>query len=239
MSKEKLIIALDVPSVREAEAIISDIGDMVGAFKIGLQLFTAAGPSFVKKVAGRGHKIFLDLKFYDIPHTVAMAGIEAARLGVWMFNIHSLGGSEMIKRTVGDVEAACKRGNLIRPLIIGVTVLTSADRNTLEEVGINSKIEDEVLNLALLAAKCGLDGVVASPLECRALRKAGLGSSFLTVTPGIRPHAATNDDQKRVTTPAAAINAGASYLVIGRPITQAANRREAVDNVLKEIKKGC
>ena len=235
MSKEKLIVALDVRTADEARAIVSELGGAVGAFKIGLQLFTAAGPAFVREIVDLGHRVFLDLKFHDIPNTVANAGVEAARLGVWMFNVHALGGGEMMSRTVREVDAACERENLTRPLVIGVTVLTSSDRSTLHEAGIERELDDEVLNLAGLAAKYNLDGVVASSLECAAIRSAGLGENFVVVTPGIRPIDATNDDQKRVTTPADALSAGADYLVIGRPIVQAADRRGAAEKILRSI----
>ena len=235
MSKEKLIIALDVPAAAEAGEIVSELGDIVGAFKIGLQLFTAAGPAFVEEIVEMGHRVFLDLKFHDIPNTVASAGVEAARLGVWMFNVHASGGGEMMGRTVEEVDTVCNRENLRRPLVIGVTVLTSSDRTTLSETGIEAEPGEQVLNLTKLAAKYGLDGVVASPLECKSIRAAGLGKEFLIVTPGIRPINATNDDQKRITTAAAALNVGADYLVIGRPVVRAEDRRAAVHEILQSF----
>ena len=257
-NREKIIVALDVPTAAEAREIISELREEVGAFKIGLQLFTAAGASFVREVVeGRreqqqrqpGVKLFLDVKFHDIPNTVAKAAVEVARLGVWMFNLHALGGGEMLRRTVGEVGEVCERENLARPKIIGVTVLTSADEETLGEVGIEAKVETEVLRLTRLAAKCGLDGVVASPRETRSIRE-DLGiDDFLIVTPGVRPtvaaaaatktttavFAGTNDDQKRVMTSGEAIRAGADYLVIGRPILQAESRIEAVRKILGEM----
>jgi len=235
MSKEKLIIALDVPTAAEAGEIVSELGDIVGAFKIGLQLFTGAGPAFVEEIVEMGHRVFLDLKFHDIPNTVASAGVEAARLGVWMFNVHASGGGEMMGRTVEEVDTVCNRENLRRPLVIGVTVLTSSDRTTLSETGIEAEPGEQVLNLTKLAAKYGLDGVVASPLECKSIRAAGLGKEFLIVTPGIRPINATNDDQKRITTPAAALHVGADYLVIGRPVVRAEDRRAAVHEILQSF----
>jgi len=235
MSKEKLIIALDVPTAAEAGEIVSELGDIVGAFKIGLQLFTGAGPAFVEEIVEMGHRVFLDLKFHDIPNTVASAGVEAARLGVWMFNVHASGGGEMMGRTVEEVDTVCNRENLRRPLVIGVTVLTSSDRTTLSETGIEAEPGEQVLNLTKLAAKYGLDGVVASPLECKSIRAAGLGKEFLIVTPGIRPINATNDDQKRITTAAAALNVGADYLVIGRPVVRAEDRRAAVHEILQSF----
>jgi len=235
MLKEKLIIALDVPGAPEAREIVAELGDAVGAFKVGMQLFTAAGPAFVKEIAGLGHRVFLDLKFHDIPNTVAMAGVEAARLGVWMFNVHTLGGGEMMERTAEKVDEVCNKENLKRPMVIGVTVLTSSDQNTMTEVGVAADIADEVLNLAKLASKYGLDGVVASPLESTAIRREVPNNKFVIVTPGIRAIAATNDDQKRVTTPAKAIEAGADYLVVGRPVTQAGDRRAAVEAILQDV----
>ena len=236
MSKEKIIVALDVTTAAEAHEIIAELGGEIGAFKIGLQLFTVAGASFVREVVASGIKIFLDVKFYDIPNTVAKASIEAARLGVWMFNIHALGGSEMMRMTVENVREFCDKESLPLPKIIGVTVLTSANQETLSEIGIETEINGQVMNLAKLSAKCGLDGVVASPREVGLIRRNIEKKDFLIVTPGIRPTFATNDDQKRVMTPAEAIENGADYLVIGRPITQAENKISAVRKVLEEIK---
>ncbi len=256
MNKEKIIVALDVPTAAEARSVIAELGGEVGAFKIGLQLFTAAGASFVREAVGAGAKIFLDVKFHDIPNTVAKASIEAARLGVWIFNVHAVGGSEMMRRTVGDVREMCEREKLTQPKIIGVTVLTSANQKTLEEVGIETETGGQVLKLAQLTAKCGLDGVVASPLEVEMIRANVERKDFLIVTPGIRsqePRAEsresetkdqsskiedripeTSDDQKRVMSAKEAIDAGADYLVIGRPILQAADRIAAVRKILEE-----
>jgi len=236
VSKEKIIVALDVATAAEAREIVAELGGEIGAFKIGLQLFTVAGASFVREVVASGIKIFLDVKFYDIPNTVAKASIEAARLGVWMFNIHALGGSEMMRMTVENVREFCDKESLPLPKIIGVTVLTSANQETLSEIGIETEINGQVMNLAKLSAKCGLDGVVASPREVGLIRRNIEKKDFLIVTPGIRPTFATNDDQKRVMTPAEAIENGADYLVIGRPITQAENKISAVRKVLEEIK---
>jgi len=235
LSKEKIIVALDVNTVEEVREIIEEIGGEVGAFKIGLQLFTAAGASFVRENVEKGIKLFLDLKFHDIPNTVSKAAIEAARLGVWMFDVHALGGSEMMRQTAEKVREFCEKENIVRPKIIGVTILTSSNQETLREIGIENEIDSEVVNLAQLTAKCGLDGVVASPLEIERIRENVEKENFLIVTPGIRPNFATNDDQKRVMTPSAAIKAGADYLVIGRPITQAKDRLSAVKKILEEI----
>lgn len=233
--KDKLIVALDVETTIEAKNIIRELSGAVWAFKIGLQLFVSGGPAFVKEVVDSGERVFLDLKFHDIPNTVARACVEAARLGVWMFNVHALGGSEMMRRSVNDVAEVCTRENLERPKIIAVTVLTSSDASTLRETGIDREVNDEVLSLAALAAKCGMDGVVASPLETGIIRQNIAHKNFLIVTPGIRPDFATNDDQKRVMTPKEAVAAGSSYLVIGRPIIQAANRLSAIKQILEEL----
>jgi len=235
VNKDKIIVALDVETAKEAQKHIEDLRDYVGAFKIGLQLFTAAGASFVREVVENNTKIFLDVKFHDIPNTVAKASVEVARLGVWMFNIHALGGSEMMRRAVVNVREVCERENLNQPKIIGVTVLTSSDQATLSETGIEREINSQVLNLAHLTAKCGLDGVVASAQEVRVIRENIESEDFLIVTPGIRPNFATNEDQKRVTTPKDAISAGANYLVIGRPILQAENKITAVKKILEEL----
>jgi orotidine-5'-phosphate decarboxylase len=238
VSKEKIIVALDVETAAEAREIIAELRDEVGAFKIGLQLFTATGTSFVRETVASEIKIFLDVKFHDIPNTVAKAAVEVARLGVWMFNIHAAGGSEMMRKTVENVREVCGKENLKQPKIIGVTVLTSSNQETLREAGIEKEIKSQVLNLAQLTAKCGLDGVVASADEARAIRAAVTQKDFLIVTPGIRPVFATNDDQKRVTTTKDALLAGSDYLVIGRPILQAENKMHAVREIIKEIAGG-
>lgn len=236
--KNKIIVALDVETAAEAGNVIDEIGAEVGAFKIGLQLFTRAGASFVRETAEKGVKVFLDLKFHDIPNTVARASVEVARLGVWMFNVHAAGGSEMMRQTSEAVGEFCERENLRQPKIIAVTVLTSSDQETLREIGVENRLDAQVVNLARLAAKCGLDGVVASaretPLVRRTIEKNGK-RDFTIVTPGIRPSFATVDDQKRVMTPKEAVAAGADYLVVGRPILRAKNRLEAVKKVLGEI----
>jgi orotidine-5'-phosphate decarboxylase len=229
---DRIIAALDVETEVEAREIVSELKGRVGAFKIGSQLFTAAGPGFVRELTGAGIKIFLDLKFHDIPNTVAAAAVEAARLGVWMFNIHTIGGSEMMKRVVKDMGEVCERGSIARPLIIGVTVLTSADSETLVEVGIDGNVEAFVARLARLADECGLDGVVASAREVPLVRHAVSRPGFLTVTPGIRGAFATDDDQKRVTTFGQAMAHGSDYVVIGRPIVQAKDRAAAVEQIV-------
>jgi orotidine-5'-phosphate decarboxylase len=233
--KERIIVALDVDSADAARELVAELGGSVGAFKIGLQLYTAAGPDLVREISEAGHRVFLDLKFHDIPNTVANAAIEAARLGVWMLNVHALGGSEMMRRTIDTVVAVSIRERLNRPKIIAVTILTSSDANGLREVGIEREASEEVLSLAMLTAKCGLDGVVASALEARPIKHAVGSGQFLVVTPGIRKTSETNDDQKRVMTPAEAVSNGSDFLVIGRPITKAADKIAMVESIVNEI----
>jgi orotidine-5'-phosphate decarboxylase len=237
-AREKIIIALDVDSADAASSLVRELAPHVGAFKVGLQLFTAEGPRFVEELVDSGAKIFLDLKFHDIPNTVAKASIEAARLGVWMFNVHAGGGSEMMRTAVQETGDACEREGITRPRMIAVTVLTSSGESTLRETGITMDAEAQVLRLAGLTAECGLDGVVASPREINAIRTGIEREDFLIVTPGIRPVLATNDDQTRVMTPAEALRQGASYIVIGRPVTAAGDRIEAVENIIREISGG-
>ena len=236
-AEERLIVALDVETADAARAVVRELDGLVSAFKIGLQLFSSAGPGFVREVAESGKRVFLDLKYHDIPNTVAKAGVEAARCGVWMFNVHAAGGSEMMKRTVAEVAEFCGSSNRQPPLIIGVTVLTSSASEILRETGVVEDVVDQVTRLAALAQAFGLDGVVASANEIAAIRTATTGKNFLIVTPGIRPENATNDDQKRVMTPGSAISAGADHLVVGRPIVMAADRRKAAEHVLDEIKR--
>ena len=233
--KEKIIVALDVPTADEARKHIAELRGEVGAFKIGLQLFTSAGTDFVREVVDDDIKLFLDLKFHDIPVTAAKASIEAARLGVWMFNIHASGGSEMIRRTVDSVREVCESEGLNKPKIIGVTVLTSSDQDSMKELGIERNVEDHVLNLAEMSSTNGLDGVVASPNETGLIRENVDKESFLIVTPGVRLDQVKNDDQKRVMTPADAIANGSDYLVIGRPILQAKDKLEAIHRIISDI----
>lgn len=235
-NKDKIIVALDVATASEAREIIAELRGEVGAFKIGLQLFTAAGASFVREAVEAGNKVFLDAKFHDIPNTVAKAAVEVARLGVWMLNVHASGGVEMMRRTVESVGEFCDKESLEKPLIIAVTVLTSSNRETLREIGIETTTETQVLHLTRLAAKCGLNGVVASPLEAQTVRSNIEDKDFTIVTPGIRSgNPATFDDQKRVMTAKGALEAGADYLVIGRPITRAENKTSAVRHILETM----
>lgn len=233
-SAKRVIVALDVDSAEEARSIAAELKGNAAAFKVGLQLFSAAGPDLVRELAGES-RIFLDLKFHDIPTTVAKAGIEAARLGVWMFNVHASGGREMMHRTIQEVGSVCDSEGISRPLVIGVTVLTSSNDESLREIGVETSAEDQVVRLARLTAESGLDGVVASPLETAAVRKAVGRDDFLVVTPGVRPISATNDDQKRVMTPGRSAAEGSNYLVVGRPIVQASDRLQALMDIQKEI----
>lgn len=230
--RERLIIALDVSTAAEARLLVRELTGAVGAFKIGLQLFTACGPDLVREIVSSDTKVFLDLKFHDIPNTVAGAAAEAARLGVWMFNVHASGGSAMMKRAADSVDKVCSIEQIPRPKVIGVTVLTSSNAETLRETGVESDVAKRVTSLAQLAAESGLDGVVASPQETGLIRNTIKREEFLIVTPGIRPILGTNDDQKRVMTLAAAIAAGSDYLVVGRPVTQAPDKLAAIEAMI-------
>jgi orotidine-5'-phosphate decarboxylase len=226
----RIIVALDVSNTDQAMGIVNELAGSVGAFKIGLELFTTAGPSFVERLTSEGHRIFLDLKFFDIPTTVAKAATAVAKLGVWMFNVHAMGGREMLQRTREAVDAV----GGARPLVLGVTVLTSSDGSSLEGAGLGANVDDMVMRLAALSAECGLDGVVSSAQNSAGIRSVH-GEHLTIVTPGIRPAFATIGDQKRVMTPAEALAAGSDYLVIGRPITDAADRQSAVERIVSEL----
>ena len=234
-AKEKLIVALDVDSAGRALNLFDQLRDVVGMFKIGSQLFTAAGPEIVRQIVARGGRVFLDLKFHDIPNTVAAAGIEATRLGVSIFNVHAAGGAEMMKRTAEAVVEIARREALAKPKVIAVTVLTSLDQKSLEQIGINDDPHSMVARLARSAADCGLDGVVASPQEIRLIRQTISTPEFLIVTPGIRSSNDVGDDQRRTLTSAEAIKAGADYLVVGRPILNAKDPVDAAGRVVAEI----
>ncbi len=243
-AKDKLIVALDVALPEQARKLVAELRDLVGMFKIGSQLFTSAGPALVKEIVGSGARVFLDLKFHDIPNTVAAAAQAVTQLGVSMFNVHASGGVEMMRRAIGSTSETAQREGLVRPRLIAVTALTSVDRTTLSQIGIASSPEEWVLRLARLAEHSGLDGVVASPQEAQSIRSlatqreaSAAKPEFLIVTPGVRPAGANPDDQKRIATPAAALLAGADYLVIGRPITGAKNPAEATNTILAEMKK--
>lgn len=234
-AKEKIIIALDVSTAREALDLFSRLRDVVGAFKIGSQLFTSEGHYVVREILKFGGRIFLDLKYHDIPNTVASAAIEATRMGVFMFNVHASGGSEMMKRTVDAVNETATKEDLPKPKVIAVTVLTSSTKETLNEIGIDSELLPQVVRLACLANECGVDGVVASPHEVVAVREAVEKKDFLLVTPGVRPAGVDANDQKRVMTPSEAVRAGSDYLVIGRAITKAGDPIAAAKKIVEEM----
>ncbi len=233
-ARKRLIFALDVDSFEKAQEWVELLHQQVGLFKVGKQLFTRCGPRVVEMIRERGADVFLDLKYHDIPNTVAKAGVEACRLGVGMFNVHALGGLEMMQKTVEEVDAWCQQHNQPRPIMLAVTILTSSTEETLRGVGIDRPVAEMVPRLAELTKLAGFDGVVASPKEV-ALIRAACGDDFAIVTPGVRPSFAAMDDQKRVTTPAEAIAAGASHLVVGRPISAAADPAAAARLILEEI----
>lgn len=233
-ARDRLIVALDVAGASEARRLVDQLEEYAGAFKVGLQLFAAAGPEFVRELVKAGRRVFLDLKFHDIPNTVGKAGVEAVRLGVWMFNVHAAGGNEMMRQVVSEVDEACDRERLGRPKIIAVTVLTSSTDTALREIGIERTAAEQVANLARLAKSAGMDGVVASPVEIDEVRRSA-GTEFLIVTPGVRPMSAAKDDQKRVMTPGDALRAGADHIVVGRPITSASDPRAAARAMIEEM----
>lgn len=234
-AKDKLIVALDVDSAERALELVDLLRDSVGMFKVGMQLFTAVGPDVVRCIIAKGGRIFLDLKFHDIPNTVSLAAVEATRLGVSLFNIHAVGGIEMMKRTANAVAEAASREGLAKPNVLAVTLLTSLDTNSLAQVGINAESSSLVSTLARLAADCGLDGVVASAQEIEMIRKDVSRPDFLIVTPGIRSADNVSDDQRRTMTAADAIRAGADYLVVGRPILVDADPARAAERFVAEI----
>lgn len=228
--RSRLIVALDVSSSAEAQRIVHQVGDSAQIFKVGKQLFTAEGPQLVRDLVASGRKVFLDLKFHDIPNTVSGAVQEAAKLGVSMLTVHASGGSKMLKAA-----AETSASSASRPLILGVTVLTSLSDADLAELSVAVDVKTQVLRLAKLAVKAGCGGVVASAQEARQLRDE-LGTGFAIVTPGVRPAGASVGDQARVVTPADAIAAGASHIVVGRPITEAADPGRAAREIVQELR---
>lgn len=233
--KEKLIIALDVSDAKQALSIVDMLGDYAGVFKVGFELFVSAGPKVVEDIHNKGKKVFLDLKFHDIPNTVTKAAFAASGLGVYMFNVHASGGLDMMKRCRDSVAELCLKENIQRPKIIGVTVLTSLDNVILKnELSVSHGIKTHVKHLALLAQKAGLDGVVASPHEISMIKQ-HCGKDFLVVTPGIRPSWVPPDDQKRTATPKDALKNGADYIVMGRGILKQEDPIKALELISLEI----
>jgi orotidine-5'-phosphate decarboxylase len=238
-ASEKIILALDISEYDYALDLVDRFGEYVGIFKIGLELFTACGPKIVDEISGRrGRKVFLDLKFHDIPNTVSKAAIASARLGVYMFNVHASGGLEMMRRCRENVNEVCLKEGIERPIILGVSVLTSLTEDALRnELGIRHTLRTQVKHLSALALSAGLDGVVASGREVGVIRK-HCGDQFLIVTPGIRPSWTPPDDQKRTMTPKEAIRAGADYLVVGRAVMQQPDPLKALELVSIEMISG-
>ncbi len=234
-AKERLVLALDVDDFKKAEELVEKLCDYVGVFKVGSQLFTAEGAKIVNMINERGGKVFLDLKFHDIPNTVARAAEVATKLGVYIFDIHTSGGYEMMRAATEASQKISLALGSEKPLILGVTLLTSINQEILEkDLGIKRKLEEQVVHLAKLAKAAGLDGVVASSREIKGIRKV-CGEDFIILTPGIRPAGKSSDDQKRIMTPREAIKLGADFLVIGRPIRDASNPVKAAKEILKEM----
>jgi orotidine-5'-phosphate decarboxylase len=229
LAKDRLIVALDVPNAAQARQIVQTLGESVNIYKVGKQLFTAEGPQLVRDLVASGRKVFLDLKFHDIPNTVAEAVRSAAGLGVTMLNVHASGGSKMMRAAT---EAAAQSAT--KPLVLAVTVLTSLSDADMQEIGVSGSVRTQVLRLAALARNAGCGGIIASAQEAGALRRE-LGEGFAIVVLGIRPAGADIGDQARVMTPREAINAGATYLGVGRPIYQAADPAKAARQILEEM----
>jgi orotidine-5'-phosphate decarboxylase len=229
--KDNIIIALDVSSAEKALRLVADLRDLVGMFKVGGQLFTACGPQIVREIVGAGGKVFLDLKFHDIPNTVAHAAIEAAKLGVSMMTVHASGGRAMMQSVSKELH---DKFGIKRPTVVAITILTSFDTRALFEIGVEIPVEEQVQRLALLAEQCGMDGVVCSPQEIHVVRNL-LGATFKIVTPGIRMPDQSLNDQQRIATPQHAISAGADYIVVGRAITDDPDPRGAVQRLVQGI----
>jgi len=232
--KEKLIVALDFDNENSAIRMVDRLSGEVRFFKVGFELFSSCGPSIVKRIKDRGCDVFLDLKYHDIPNTVAKAAASITKLGVYMFNVHASGGYDMMARTREAVTAEAARLKIDRPKILAVTVLTSMDEKALKKIGVDDNINSQVIRLAKLAKEAGLDGVVASPKETAAIRES-IDKSFLIITPGVRPAWSPADDQKRIATPMEAVKSGANFVVIGRPITTAKDPAMAARDIFKEM----
>ena len=234
MNSEKLIVALGYAYESEARELVSQLGDTVSYYKVGLELFLNTRGSIIDYLKHKDKKVFLDLKFHDIPNTVAQAAAWAASFGVDMFTLHASGGAEMMRTSVENVSDICSRMNIKMPQMVGVTILTSFDEAGIARVGYKDSIGDTVLNLAKLCQESNMRGVVCSPHEVAQIKQV-CGSNFLTVCPGIRPVWAAKGDQKRITTPSDAIKIGVDYMVVGRPITKAKDPQEAAFKIVEEI----
>lgn len=232
--KDKLIVALDYATAQDAMALVNQLGDAVSYYKVGLELFLNSRGSVIDQLKSQGKKVFLDLKFHDIPNTVAQATAWAASLGVDMFTLHASGGEEMMRVSVEKVQEVCAKQNLKMPNMVGVTILTSFDETGIAKVGYRNGIAETALNLAKLCQEANMSGVVCSPHEAKQIKEA-CGKDFMTVCPGIRPAWAAAGDQKRITTPADAIRIGVDHMVVGRPITKAENPQEAAFKIIEEI----
>ncbi|MFH1790426.1 MAG: orotidine-5'-phosphate decarboxylase [Candidatus Omnitrophota bacterium] len=231
----KLIVALDVESYVQAVRLVKKLSPYVKVFKVGSILFTKCGPKIIHYIHKRGAKVFLDLKYNDIPNTVSKAAVEATKMGVYMLNVHALSGTEAMRLTAETVSREARKLNMFKPILVAVTVLTSLHDEDLRQIGLADNVENAVTRLAKLAKENGFDGVVASPREIKAIRQ-NLGDNFVVVTPGIRPLWAQDmNDQKRTMTPKEAIANGADFIVIGRPILEAKKPIDAVKDILEEI----
>ncbi|NQT06421.1 MAG: orotidine-5'-phosphate decarboxylase [Candidatus Omnitrophica bacterium] len=232
--KDRIIVALDVNDVEICRNLLDKLYPTIKTFKIGSQLFTTAGQEVLNIMKLKGAASFLDLKFHDIPATVGKSAAAAAKLGIDMFDVHACGGPSMMKKAVESSREVSDKLNTKRPLILGITVLTSMNKKDLESIGVERDVKDQVLYLAETAKKSGLDGVVASAEEIEIIKKK-LGEDFIVITPGVRPAGAAKADQKRVATPKEAFDRGADYIVIGRPITEAEDPKDAAEKIISEI----
>lgn len=234
MSDDRLIVALDFPTMDQAIACVEECGDAVSHYKVGMELFYAAGAPMITYLKEQGKHIFLDLKLQDIPNTVAHALMVLSDLGADMMNVHAVGGKKMMEEAVKAVREAAAKAGRPAPKLIAVTILTSMDDEQFGRLNYNNTIAEQVIALAKLAKEAGMDGVVASPREAAGIREA-CGPDFLIVTPGVRPAGASLDDQSRVATPAGAFQNGSTHIVVGRPITKAEDRKAAAEAIVKEI----
>ncbi len=233
-AKDKLIVALDADTLERAEELVDILSPEVDIFKVGIAPFTGFGERLLNKLREKGKKVFLDLKFHDIPNTVKNAASAAAQKGVFMINFHCLGGREMLKAAaIGAKEGAASHGK-VAPILLGVTILTSMDEKSMHDLGMSGRINDKVIELASLAKGSGMNGVVASAQEAAKIKKS-LGEDFIVVTPGVRPAGTAQGDQKRIVTPKQAIENGADYIVVGRPIIQAEDPLQAAKQIIAEI----